>query len=181
MFAYCNNNPVKYSDLTGDSPTAAFVIGTLFAVAAIGILSVAAIDASVKLGEEIKTWVATTTDIKEYRGQSVYVLRDPNNNNLVQYVGRTNDPMRRYTEHKNDANHPERQSYSMKVVATGLKEREARLVEQMLISTYTLSYLDNARREIATRKISKYSGYFSSAQNIIKGATEESLRSLLLN
>ena len=68
----------------------------------------------------------------------------------------------------------------MNVVATGLNEREARLFEQMLISTYTLSYLENSRREIASYKIDKYNVYIDAVQNIIEGATEEALKPLLL-
>ena len=53
--------------------------------------------------------------------------------------------MRRMSEHKRDPLHPERIGYTMVVVATGLSTKEAKVAEQVLISAYTLSYLDNAR------------------------------------
>ena len=177
MFAYCNNNPMEYVDLTGHEPIS---ISVYLGGVAVGILCLYAINIAVELAEEIKTWAIATPRVTEYRGHSVYVLRDPDNENLVQYVGRTIDPVTRYNQHKNDPNHPERKDYTMKVLVTGLKEREARLVEQMLISAYTLQYLDNARREIATHKVWKYNSYFTSVYNIIEGATEEALINLLL-
>ena len=177
MFSYCNNNPIGYVDLTGHEPIS---IGVYLGGVAVGILGLYAFHTTAKLAEEIKTWVITTPRVTEYRDHSVYVLQDPDNKNLVQYVGRTIDPVTRYKQHKNDPVHPERKDYTMKVLVTGLKEREARLVEQMVISAYTLQYLDNARREIATRKVWKYNSYFTSVYNIIEGATEDALINLLL-
>ena len=72
--------------------------------------------------------------------------------NTVGYVGRTNDLDRRAKEHERD---------SSKVclgkpiaVVTGLTIGEARIVEQLLISAYTLEALENHRREIGVNKLS---------------------------
>ena len=43
----------------------------------------------------------------------VYVLRDTKADNIVKYVGCTNDPDRREYEHQHDPNHPEREHYKM--------------------------------------------------------------------
>lgn len=117
---------------------------------------------------------------KVIRGtQHVYILTDPNDDNLVKYVGRTNDPARRMAEHKCDQNHPERANYEMIVIASGLTIREARFVEQLLISSFTLGYLENARNEIAAGKIGNYEQYIGAATEIFVGATEKGIRALL--
>lgn len=42
------------------------------------------------------------------------------------------------------------------VITSGLTKREAMITEQLLISTYTLEYLTNARREIAVKNLEGY-------------------------
>lgn len=66
--------------------------------------------------------------MSKIRDQSVYILT--NLDGEVRYVGRTNDPVRRGIEHKNDPLHPWRKDYTLTVVATGLTVDEARFVEQ---------------------------------------------------
>ena len=67
----------------------------------------------------------------------------------------------------------------MIVVATGLSIEEAKVTEQVLISAYTLSYLDNARREIAVGNLNNYTNYLSAVTQIINGVTEDELRNLM--
>lgn len=104
-----------------------------------------------------------TAKKQEYRNQSVYVLK--NSAGEVRYVGRTNNPERRAKEHKNDPLHPQRRSYTMTVVATGLSLQDAMLFEQALISTYSLQYLENMRREISRGNLA---GYYHNADAIIE-------------
>ena len=86
----------------------------------------------------------------------------------MKYVGRTNDPGRRLYEH-HDTVHPWRQNYIMTVVATGLTKDDAILLEQTLISAYTLNYLENARREIAVKNVGKFQSYLAAVAEIISG------------
>lgn len=67
----------------------------------------------------------------------------------------------------------------MNVVATGLTKNEAIYVEQMLISTYTLDYLINARREIAKRNIYRYTQYYGAALEILSGIPEDIVNSYM--
>ena len=106
-------------------------------------------------------------------------MQDPNNDNIVKYVGRTNNPGRRALEHRNDPKHPERENYNMLVLVSGLTREQAMLLEQILISTYTLDYLDNARREIAVGNIGKYHDYMAAVSELIHGATEADLMNLI--
>ena len=71
----------------------------------------------------------------------------------MKYVGRTKDPDRRAKEH---SKHPVKSNYKMTVVDTGLTLPQAKVAEQSIISTYTLKYLDNARREIAVGNLDKF-------------------------
>lgn len=80
----------------------------------------------------------------------MYVLHNPGNVTEVKYVGITNSPKRRSDEHQRN---PDKRVLTMKVVKTGMTKGEARLAEQALVSTYTLSNLLNRRREIARGNI----------------------------
>ena len=67
----------------------------------------------------------------------------------------------------------------MVVVATGLSVKEAKATEQVLISAYTLDYLDNARREIAAGNLPGYWDYMNSVTQIIGSVTEDELMNLM--
>ena len=186
MFAYCLNNPIysvdpygyfslgatqRYSNnvstgLCGDIAGVALAGGILVAGAAIGSVLAETFDETV---ERITVWVDAQVTQGNQRDNSVYVLKDPGDGNLVKYVGRTNDPIRRLHEHQNDPAHPWRQNYTMTVLHTGLTKDEAMLWEQIFISTYTLGYLENARREIAAKNVGKYQNYMGAATEIITG------------
>ena len=178
MFAYCLNSPVQYSDSSGTFTRIANPNAGRFDAHSPGgggggiilpLPSPALFDYLEEIADDVKTWVASQKGIKEYRDNSVYVLTDPMDNDLVKYVGRTNDPKRREWEHKNDLGHPWRKNYNMIVLVTGLTKNEAMLCEQFFISAYTVSYLENARREIAVRNISKYQSYVSAVTEIYTG------------
>ena len=67
---------------------------------------------------------------------------------------RTNNPARRQAEHSKDLSKAHLQPLEVKF--TGLTIPEARLQEQILISTYTLANLANARRENCCRKCGRF-------------------------
>ena len=151
---------------------------------AIGFVDIALIDAIIDTVDEtaakVVAWVEAQTRKTEYRGYSVYVLTDPNDGNLVKYVGRTNDPVRRMHEHKNDPLHPKRSEYIMNVVLTGLTKDESILWEQTLISGFSLIYLENARREIAVRNVGKFASYMGSVAELLLDVPSDSLEQLII-
>ena len=193
MFAYCLNNPVAYCDTDGNSAAIAdggrgFSSGNLGAgYAGGGAGTVILIDEALFLllsnainaaGEQIVAWVETQTGKKEYNNNSVYVLIDPNDN-LVKYVGRTNDPKRREIEHQNDPKHPWRENYMMRVIVTGLSKEKAITWEQTLISAFSLAYLENVRREIAIKNTGKFEIYLSAVSEIITGVPADHIKQLI--
>ena len=127
---------------------------------------------------KVQEKVLAIPNIRTPRDQSVYMLVDSSDGN-VKYIGRTNDPARRMYEHQNDILHPEREGYGMIVVATGLSRTEARTMEQTLISAFTLSYLDNAMREISYGNLHKFQNYMSSISQILGGIPEDDLMNLM--
>ncbi len=161
VFTYCENNPINLSDPTGriaGIDDATVLLGLAVALLATGIYTTFT-NPDVQRGfneiaRSIQDIIDNINSDINTQDQSVYVLRDTKNQ--VRYVGRTNNTSRRDYQHKNDPNHPERSSYHMDVVFTGLTKPQAIAVEQFLISTYTLQYLDNMRREIAVGNLSKY-------------------------
>ena len=95
----------------------------------------------------------------------------------VSYVGRTNDPERRQAEHERDSR---KQNLSpLEVVAAGLTKNQARLLEQTLISAYTLDVLQNARREIAPRNIFKLQSDANRVASLLGGLIESELLCLM--
>ena len=195
MYAYCSNNPVNNVDLTGHMATEAAIAATdwwnpagwiAVAVLVIEVVAVVTIvcvaNESEKTNEEVasnvKEKVEAIPNIPDTKDQSVYLLIG-NDDKKVKYIGRSNDPVRRMSEHKRDPLHPERIGYTMVVVATGLSTKEAKVAEQVLISAYTLSYLDNARREIAVGNLPGYWDYMSSIAQIIGSVTEDELMNLI--
>lgn len=66
------------------------------------------------------------------------------------YIGMTNDPDRRYNEHKNSKRF-ENRTINLFVLITGLDKPEARVIEQVLIDAFTLKALDNLINSIASK------------------------------
>jgi predicted GIY-YIG superfamily endonuclease len=173
MFTYCNNNPINSADCTGTLPVIfnEDYAGSNCTATAIPVPIPIPLPYPVLNGieDDTKAWVEAQTGLKEYRDNCVYVLKDPTDNNLVKYVGRTNDPGRREKEHKNDPLHPQRADYNMVVLVTGLTKNEAMAVEQFLISAYTVGYLENARREISARRVPQFESYLGAIAEIHTG------------
>ena len=108
--------------------------------------------------------------------QSVYIMRDKDTND-VRYIGRTNNPARRQYEHSRDPRKANLQPLEVKF--SGLTVREARAVEQLLISAYTLKNLDNARREIAVGNVRGYAGRIGNILSLFEGAVESEFLNLM--
>ena len=191
LYSYCFNNPVIFSDETGNWPSLSEVLGVVagaaLAVAAVAVtvavaapvLAVAGVGAAVASGAiavanvalavsgtaavaaGVAKVVEETKKSGPYRNQSVYIMRDQENK--VEYVGRTNDPARRQKQHDKDPSKAHLQPLEVKF--TNLTIDEARIVEQTLISTYMIDNLLNARREIAQKKLGSFS---NSVNNVIK-------------
>lgn len=147
------------------------------AAAAASIATTAAYVAGVSATAALVTKVVENTSTKKnYRNQSVYVMRD-STTKAVQYVGRTNNPVRRQGQHDKD---PKKAHLDpLEVKFTGLTMRGARVMEQVIISAYTLQNLDNARREIATGNVRGFAGNMNNVIKIFDGAMESELLSLM--
>jgi len=74
---------------------------------------------------------------------------------------------------------PHQRDYDMRVVVTGLTKSEAMVAEQVLISAYTLKYLDNARREIAAKNVDNYLQYTAAVAELLACGAEETLIGLM--
>ena len=103
-------------------------------------------------------------------------MRDKDTND-VRYIGRTNNPARRQYEHSRDPRKANLQPLEVKF--SGLTVREARAVEQLLISAYTLKNLDNARREIAVGNVRGYAGRIGNILSLFEGAVESEFLNLM--
>ena len=193
MFAYCGNNPIIYSDPAGYSPLGAaensshrswlstygIYVGGIATYGFVVTTAPTLIEATKETAEKVIEWVESSLGTSERKGNHVYVLSDPDDDNAVKYVGRTNDPGRRLHEHQNDSRHPERQTYQMTVLVAGLTKEQSMLLEQIIISAFTLGYLENARREISIGNVRKYNTYMNAITSIIEGATEDALFDLI--
>ncbi len=196
MFAYCGNNPISRCDPNGYCPNtlhgklSSNVENTLMCTCGCGgggiigmyvtvglITSIA--DAVNELAEKVRAWVEAQTTRERNQGNCVYVLKDPNDNYLVKYVGRTNDPARREYEHRHDPAHYWRKDYQMTVLIDNLTLEQAMLREQCIISAYTIVYLENARREIAVKNIGSFQSYIDSVAEITFGASIDVIYDLL--
>ena len=190
MYAYCLNNPTNQMDTTGHMAIEAAVVATnwwnpagwiaaIIAVAKVVIIVAAIVKTVEETAEIVKNVTEATKNVTETQDQSVYVLVDPNDGNRVKYVGRTNDPTRRMYQHQNDKNHKERKNYEMRVVKSNLTIGQAKTLEQVLISAYTLGYLENARREIAVGNVSGFQKNINNIAQIFNGVAEDELKNLM--
>ena len=190
MFAYCLNDPVNYCDPTGNFAGDLTVNGVRGASSGNagagyggGIIVTYPLPSFIseieEYANEIKAWVESQKGIRKYRDNSIYVLKDPNDHYLVKYVGRTNDPERREQEHKNDPLHPQRKKYRMVVLVTALTKEQAMIWEQLIISAYTVAYLENARREIAVKNVPKYLSYVNAITEIYTGIPGSEISSFI--
>lgn len=151
----------------------------------IGGISAAATAATVATGAVIVAGVSATaavvTSVVENtsyqcptRDQTIYKLVDDRGN--TKYVGRTNNPARRAMEHKRSA---DKSNLEMVKIVSGLTKVEARAMEQLIISAYTLENLANARREIAAGNVSGFAGKIENVISIFGGAIEDEYLNLM--
>ena len=168
MYAYCNNNPVSFSDPDGLSCRACnyiFDVGggsDMLAVMAIGAGTAIALGAAANpdivtdtfesfvngitsVGDSIKNWVvkkiAEKTEGKSY---SIYVLIDEDDK--VQYVGRTSDVEKRKAAHERN---PHRKGLKFVVIASDLNYEQSRAFEQAAMAFYhTINTVDKKNNQI---------------------------------
>jgi hypothetical protein len=112
-----------------------------------------------------------------WRNNSVYVLYDAKTD--VRYVGRTGrNPADRYIEHTRDCKkQPWLRGFA--VFATGLTYNESKVLEQVLISAYTIQHLENARREIAAGRVDEFAEYLEKVCSLIEGYLESDFLDLM--
>ena len=144
LYAYCSNNNVTFIDYSGSSAAIA-IGGTAFLTEiaiAIGktLLSAAAILGGAALTEDIVTnsTYKNSSNSKKSKKSSdtakehnVYVLKDDDNE--VQYVGRTKNLKATKYRHENN---PNRKKLTLYPVYVDLTYNEARILEQKLIEEY---------------------------------------------
>ena len=193
QYSYCGNSPILYSDQNGH----AFAIGIFdfdsVAVPLWGIFNpwrettsrfftdvYQKIKENNKQRELLRKAIIATVEARIDNllphDNSIYLLKD--SAGKVRYVGRSNNPSRRWAQHQRDSRHPERVNYEMVVVSTGLTVRQAKVEEQTLISVYSLEALDNARREIAVLNLAGFREEISRAAEIY-GSSIENFMDLL--
>ena len=123
--------------------------------------------------------VASTVENSNYRGltrdQTVYKLVQPGSD-TPEYIGRTNDPARRAREHAKSSG---KEGLELVPIATGLTKMEARAMEQVVISAYTLNNLSNARREIAVGNVGGFAGNMNNTIKLFGGLAEDELLNLM--
>lgn len=168
LFAYCGNNPIKYVDHTGELieiPAIVAVSAVALAALTIATVTIVCINtdrAAKKIREHAQT---ANIPFESTYSHSVYVLKD--GDQIVRYVGRTKQhPEDRLAQHQQDPLHKERENYKMSVIATGLTYEQAKTLEQLLISAFTVQYLDNIRREIAVKNTESYNKYLRALMDI---------------
>ena len=90
-----------------------------------------------KIKNEIKEQVETSKPPKVVFDQNVYIMRNAETLR-VEYVGRTNDPARRQSEHNSD---PSKDGLlPLQVVKTGLTIDQARVYEQSFSIIFLLDF-----------------------------------------
>ena len=144
LYSYCENNPINRTDSDGNI-AGAIVSG----IAALGTVGTAIVGGLIVGGlylatrEIVKSVVVTATDLKslvsskpktkEQQGiHNVYVLTDKNNNQKVEYVGRTTDVELRKKQHKTGP----KKDLEMVVILENASKELARGTEQGLIEYY---------------------------------------------
>ena len=153
------------------------IAGAIVGVAALGYVIYEAAE-YMEEAEQVRAWAERASSIakENLRDHSVYIIRERAGNKRVVYVGRTSDFARRQYAHqiKEGAKYRE-DRYAMYAIATGLTLDEARALEQVLISAYTLEGLMNLINSIAPSKWNQFLDEFERVQGLIACAIEEGL------
>ena len=146
------------------------VVATATAVAT-GAIVVAGVSATAAVVRDV-------VEHADYRGrtrsQTVYKLVDDKAE--TKYVGRTNNPTRRAQQHRRSN---DKKDLNMVIIASNLTKTEARAMEQIIISSYTLDNLINARREIAVGNVKGFTGKIKNVISIFGGVIEDEFLNLM--
>ena len=192
LYAYCNNNPVNYSDTTGNSITAIGIV-TAVAIGAVAILTIATLiwlctdegQASVQRASSniayamddffsnIEEQIRKLND--DHPGEYVvYGLRDGEGN--IKYVGRTKNLNRRLAAHKNSQ---KTRDLELSFVTKPLTWSEARGMEQFGILLYNTKELGvNSINGISPKNPNK-KAYMSAARNYLYNQVSNELYNLI--
>ena len=162
-----------YSDPTGHLAISLSALFTAAYYAFVSLVVVVAVAVTASVVIDVVESIGSNDDPKD---QSVYIMRNKYSNE-VQYVGRTNDPIRRRIEHSRDATKSD--LLPLEVKFTGLTIQEARAMEQLLISSYMLDNLHNARREIAAGKVGNYAGKIYNIIRLFGSSIEDEFLNLM--
>ena len=164
VYSYCENNPIMYSDASGHSLIGALVgigavigsltTGQLIALGFVALVGLQLIYTTTKIAvDTVVKQVEKKISEDNFEDQSVYIMRNKYTN-VVEYVGRTNNPDRRQGEHDKDVTKSD--LLPMEVKFTGLTKKQARAMEQTIIASYGLSKLINRRNEISPNNVSNF-------------------------
>jgi RHS repeat-associated protein len=157
MYAYCNNEPVVYSDSSGNNPAIAIpdpgqVSGIGAAIGAIaGTITGASLGtillvvlAVVVVVAVVVTLVKSAEEEKAKPQHTVYYLRDPQTGE-VEYVGRTKNYQSRMAAHARS----HRKDLVPEKVMSGLNYYEARALEdKLMLEQHTLNTLRRTANQI---------------------------------
>ena len=126
--------------------------------------------------EATRDWAKAQAKARSYndndlRDYSVYVMENRHTFE-IDYVGMTKNYGRRKYVHQNSPfARYDPDSYNMIVVATGLTRREARALEQILISAFGLDSLNNMINSIAERRWGEFQKEFERFTKLINGCS----------
>ena len=198
-YAYCLGNPGNMTDDKGTESTEALkqnntyqdrcggsliiayalIVAAAYVAPSVSVFITDRIDDLVDACKDATKQLKNQITYSKTRDQSVYVMlyKDGELKGEIGYVGRTNDISRRKKEHRND---PSKGNLDPPmVIMTGLTVDEARVVEQLLISTYVMGKLGgdllNTRREISIRNLKKYIKDFHILVGLVEGYNESEI------
>ena len=107
-------------------------------------------------------------DQLDHSGYSVYVIMKRTNSKIV-YVGMTGNFSKRRYQHqlKPNAKYPVN-TFNMIILATGLTKNQARIMEQTLLTSFSLVNLNNLINSIARGKWNSFRDDFSAVLGMIQ-------------
>ena len=98
------------------------------------------------------------------RDNTVYVIIENGTSNVI-YVGITKNYKARKAAHKKK--YPPK-NYTMMPIATGLTRKEARAMEQTIITAYTLKYLNNSINSISKKRWGNFQVEFNRVASLMQ-------------
>ena len=167
-------NSIKVSIETALASMAVPII--CFAAAAVAVIAIVQLIDELQdlcvMAEEVVAWAEAQVSAKTYStsqlsNYTVYAIARKGTVK-IEYVGITKsyDSRNYYHQRRPNANYPV-EDYEMVPIATGLTYKDARALEQTLITAYTLDCLDNMINSIAKGKFNKFADEFNRMNSLI--------------